>query len=56
MLEGLADGLTNLLIGRRLGLSEDTVKTHARRIFKAMDAKSRTDAVRKAYRWGWLTP
>jgi DNA-binding NarL/FixJ family response regulator len=37
-------GLTNREIGARLFVSEDTVKTHVRRIIAALEAKDRTNA------------
>jgi len=40
----LIEGLTNRQIGRRLKITEDTVKTHVRRIFAAVGATSRTEA------------
>ncbi len=48
VLEALAEGLSNKLIGRKLNLSEGTVKVHLAAIFRALDAKNRTDAVIKA--------
>ena len=48
VLEVLAEGLSNKLIGRKLNLSEGTVKVHLAAIFRALDAKNRTEAVIKA--------
>ncbi len=48
VLEALAEGLSNKLIGRKLNLSEGTVKVHLAAIFRALDAKNRTDAVIRA--------
>jgi DNA-binding NarL/FixJ family response regulator len=48
VLEALAEGLSNKLIGRKLELSEGTVKVHLAAIFRALDAKNRTDAVIRA--------
>lgn len=48
VLEALAEGLSNKLIGRKLDLSEGTVKVHLAAIFRALDAKNRTDAVIRA--------
>jgi DNA-binding NarL/FixJ family response regulator len=48
VLEALAEGLSNKLIGRKLDLSEGTVKVHLAAIFRALDAKNRTDVVIKA--------
>ena len=48
VLEALAEGLSNKLIGRKLELSEGTVKVHLAAIFRALDAKNRTDVVIKA--------
>ena len=48
VLEVLSEGLANKLIGRKLNLSEGTVKVHLAAIFRALDAKNRTEAVLKA--------
>ena len=45
-------GLSNAEIGRELFLSEDTVKTHARRLFKKLGASDRAHAVALGFRWG----
>jgi DNA-binding NarL/FixJ family response regulator len=46
ILHGMADGLSNAQIGQRLLISEDTVKTHARRLFRKLGARDRAHAVR----------
>jgi len=48
----LALGLANKEIGRRLRISEDTVKTHVSRILAKLGAHSRTQAVLQAMRMG----
>lgn len=48
----LARGLANKEIGRELGISEDTVKTHVSRILAKLGARSRTQAVLQAMRLG----
>jgi two-component system, NarL family, response regulator LiaR len=48
----LATGLANKEIGRSLGISEDTVKTHVSRILAKLGARSRTQAVLQAMRMG----
>lgn len=50
----LADGLPNKLISRRLGLSEDTVKTHLKALYQELDVHSRTACVSAARQRGWL--
>lgn len=45
VLTGLHHGLTNVQIGNRLGMSEETVKTHAKRLFRALGARDRCHAV-----------
>jgi two-component system, NarL family, response regulator LiaR len=50
----LARGLANKEIGRALGISEDTVKTHVSRILGKLGARSRTQAVLHAMRTGLL--
>lgn len=48
ILEALAAGLSNREIGERLYVSENTVKTHAARLYGKLDARRRTQAVRHA--------
>lgn len=52
VLTGMASGKTNAEIGRELYLSEDTVKTHARRLFRKLDAADRAQAVALGFRRG----
>jgi DNA-binding NarL/FixJ family response regulator len=52
VLEGMASGKSNGEIGRELYLSEDTVKTHARRLFRKLGAADRAQAVALGFRWG----
>jgi len=54
VLEGMSRGLSNAGIGRELFLSEDTVKTHARRLFRKVGAADRAQAVALGFRWGFL--
>lgn len=48
----LAEGLSNKVIGQRLGISPDTVKFHVGRLIDKLDATGRTDAVAHAARRG----
>jgi DNA-binding NarL/FixJ family response regulator len=52
VLNGMADGKSNAEIGRDLFVSEDTVKTHARRLFRKLGARDRAHAVASAFRAG----
>jgi DNA-binding NarL/FixJ family response regulator len=52
VLSGMARGRSNAEIGRELYLSEDTVKTHARRLFRKLGAADRAHAVAVGFRWG----
>jgi DNA-binding NarL/FixJ family response regulator len=52
VLAGMSDGRSNAEIGRALFLSEDTVKTHARRLFRKLGATDRAHAVAIAIRRG----
>jgi DNA-binding NarL/FixJ family response regulator len=52
VLRGMGRGRSNAEIGRELYLSEDTVKTHARRLFRKLGAADRAQAVAKGFRWG----
>ena len=44
----LSQGQPNKVIGRSLGISEGTVKIHLAAIFRALNARNRTEAVMKA--------
>jgi DNA-binding NarL/FixJ family response regulator len=52
VLRGMADGRSNAEIGRDLFVSEDTVKTHARRLFRKLGARDRAHAVAAGFRAG----
>jgi DNA-binding NarL/FixJ family response regulator len=52
VLRGMAEGKSNAEIGRDLFVSEDTVKTHARRLFRKLDARDRAHAVAAGFRTG----
>lgn len=54
VLAGMALGKSNGEIGRGLRLSEDTIKTHARRLFRKLGARDRAHAVSIGYRRGFL--
>jgi DNA-binding NarL/FixJ family response regulator len=54
VLDGMASGKSNGEIGRELYLSEDTVKTHARRLFRKLGAADRAQAVALGFRWGFV--
>jgi len=50
----LAEGASNKLIARRLGISTHTAKYHVASLLEKLDAVSRTDAVASAARIGVL--
>jgi DNA-binding NarL/FixJ family response regulator len=52
VLAALADGASNKLIARRLGISFHTVKFHVASILDKLDADTRTEAVAQAARRG----
>jgi DNA-binding NarL/FixJ family response regulator len=52
VLDGMSRGKTNNEIGRELFLSEDTVKTHARRLFRKLGVNDRAQAVALGFRSG----
>ncbi|WP_018331818.1 LuxR C-terminal-related transcriptional regulator [Actinomycetospora chiangmaiensis] len=54
VLLGMCDGLSNSEIAESLSLAEDTVKTHARRLFRKLGAGDRADAVARGFRQGIL--
>jgi len=55
VLRGMSQGQSNGEIGRELFLSEDTVKTHARRLFRKLGARDRAQAVALGFRRGFVT-
>lgn len=55
VLRGMADGRSNAEIGRELFVSEDTVKTHARRLFRKLGARDRAHAVAAGFRAGLVS-
>jgi DNA-binding NarL/FixJ family response regulator len=54
VLQLLAEGLSNRLIGERLGISEHTAKFHVNAILGKLGAQGRTDAVMRAARLGLI--
>jgi DNA-binding CsgD family transcriptional regulator len=50
----LAEGASNKLIARRLGISTHTAKYHVASLLDKLDAVTRTDAVMNAARMGVL--
>jgi DNA-binding NarL/FixJ family response regulator len=52
VLTGMAGGKSNAQIGRDLYLSEDTIKTHARRLFRKLGVGDRAQAVAIGFRAG----
>jgi DNA-binding NarL/FixJ family response regulator len=55
VLHGMAQGRSNAEIGRTLYLSEDTIKTHARRLFRKLGVHDRAKAVAHGFRQGLVT-
>ncbi len=55
VLTGMSQGKSNSAIGRELFLSEDTVKTHARRLFRKLEVNDRAQAVARGFRRGLVT-
>jgi DNA-binding NarL/FixJ family response regulator len=56
VLQGMSYGLTNARIADRLHLTEDTIKTYSRRLFRAINARDRAHAVRRGFELGLLGP
>lgn len=53
-LRGVAAGCTSDEIGRGLGVTADTVKTHLRKVYRKLCARDRAHAVALAYESGVL--
>ena len=54
ILEAMAAGLSNREIAERLFVSENTVKTHAARVFDKLSARRRTQAIQLAKEAGLI--
>jgi DNA-binding CsgD family transcriptional regulator len=54
IMEAIASGLSNREIAERLFVSENTVKTHAARLFDKLSARRRTQAVQRAKEEGLI--
>ena len=54
VLRGMSEGMSNAQIGKDLFLSEDTVKTHARRLFRKLSVSDRGHAVAEGLRHGLI--
>jgi DNA-binding CsgD family transcriptional regulator len=54
VLELTAQGLTNAEIGRKLLLSEETVKSHLRHLLAKLQARNRAHAVALGFRLGLI--
>lgn len=52
VLKELAAGRSNKEIAARLEVSPNTIKTHVARLFEKLEAKRRTDAIRRARELG----
>jgi DNA-binding NarL/FixJ family response regulator len=55
VLQLICDGLVNREIGKRLFLSEETVKSHVRHLLAKLQARSRAHAVAVGFRRGLIT-
>jgi NarL family two-component system response regulator LiaR len=55
VLELMAQGLSNQEIADKLFVSLNTVKTHSSNLFVKLDARRRTEAVRRAKEFGLLS-
>jgi DNA-binding NarL/FixJ family response regulator len=55
VLVGMSEGKSNGEIGRELFLAEDTIKTHARRMFRKLRVGDRAEAVAHGFRHNLLT-
>jgi len=54
VLQLLAEGMTNQIIGDRLGVSPRTIKTHVQNLLSKLDTPDRTGAVARGFRLGLI--
>lgn len=54
ILDLLGKGLGNRELGQVLGVSEDTIKTHLKSLFRKLDVSDRAEAVREGLRRGFI--
>ena len=54
ILELLGKGLGNRELGQVLGISEDTIKTHLKSMFRKLEVSDRAEAVREGMRRGFI--
>lgn len=52
----LCEGLPNKLIGRQLGVSDNTVKTHVASVLRSLNVTTRLEAVAIAFKLGLVQP
>jgi len=55
VLRGMAAGRSNAQVARSLYLSEDTVKTHTRRLYRKLGVNDRAQAVALGFRSGLVS-
>jgi DNA-binding NarL/FixJ family response regulator len=55
VLRAAANGQTNKLIARTLGISTQTVQVHLRNIYGKMGVSNRSEAIARAIQNGWIT-
>jgi two-component system response regulator DegU len=55
ILEAIAEGLSNKLVGERLSIREATVKSHVTNILRKLAVNGRTQAVLYALKKNWIT-
>ncbi|MCB0637007.1 MAG: response regulator transcription factor [Lewinella sp.] len=53
IVQGIVDGLSYKLIADRLGISLDTVRTHIKNIYRALNINSKGELIRKAIKGDW---
>ncbi len=54
VLQSLSNGLATREVAQEMHLSEDTIKTYLRQIFRKLDVRDRTEAVAEGFRRGFI--
>ncbi len=55
IVNGIVDGLSYKMVANRLDISLDTVRTHIKHIYRALNINSKGELIKKAIKKGWVS-